>query len=215
MMKLYDICREIGEVEEGLMYGQISFSYDNLMSAMKPGHPADILDDILSVIGWDVFAGKEPDKEKVQEVLTRLQEFKQCFNVKELADPIKHLAEYLKEETAVSQRKKTRAKKFVVEHDAEHYTVLQIPKLTGKLVKKRFQSFCDMVNIQGLPLVKYYFTLWIIVDDAGKFVCAKAQKVGGADCDGARGGEWYEYLTQREVSLIGNYIINNFMEQEA
>ena len=50
-MTLYDICTEIAEIEDGLYYGDIDFSYDNLMSAMKPGHPADILDDILSLIG--------------------------------------------------------------------------------------------------------------------------------------------------------------------
>ena len=110
--------------------------------------------------------------------------------------------------------KKPRVKKFVVEYDKEHYTVLTIPQLTGKRVKKKFQSYYDMVNIQGLPLVKYYFMLWIFADEEGNFVCAKARKVGGADCDGARGGEWYEHLRQREVSLIGNYIINNCMEQE-
>ena len=71
-MTLYEICREIGLVEQGLMYGEIDFSYDNLMSAMKPGHPADILDDILSIIGWDVFEGKDPPIEKVREVLELL-----------------------------------------------------------------------------------------------------------------------------------------------
>ena len=94
-MTLYDICKMISEVEEGLMYGNISFSYDNLMSAMKPGHPADILDDILSIIGWDVFKGETPEREKIEDVLTQLKAFKSCFKVKQLKQPIEALDNYL------------------------------------------------------------------------------------------------------------------------
>jgi hypothetical protein len=96
-MTLYDICYEIAEVYEGLAYNEISFTYDSLMSAMKPGHPADILDDILSLIGDDVMLGKPVEKERVEEVLKRLKEFKKCFKVKELSKPVKHMSEYLKE----------------------------------------------------------------------------------------------------------------------
>ena len=95
-MTLYDICQEIAEIEEGLMYGQINFAYDNLMSAMKPGHPADILDDILSEIGWDVFEGKEVPLARVEETCKALKRFRTTFKVKELASPIKHLTEYIK-----------------------------------------------------------------------------------------------------------------------
>ena len=97
MITLLDICREIGEVEMKLMYGEISFCYDNLMCAMKPGHPADILDDILSVIGWDVHAGKEPSIEKVREVYALLNEYITCFKVEELQSAVERLSEYLKE----------------------------------------------------------------------------------------------------------------------
>lgn len=95
-MKLYDICKEIAVVEDKLAYGEIDFSYDKLMSAMKAGHPADILDDILSIIGWDVFAGKEPPIEKVEETLTRLKGFQSTFKV-DLKEIIKNLKEYITE----------------------------------------------------------------------------------------------------------------------
>ena len=58
-MTLYEICSEVAQIEEGLAYGEIEFVYGKLASAMKPGHPADLLDDVLSMIGWDVFADKE------------------------------------------------------------------------------------------------------------------------------------------------------------
>jgi len=94
-MTLYDICKMIAEVIEGLMYGNINFNYGKLMSAMKPGHPAEILDDILSVIGWDVFAGKTPENEKIEQVLDELKQFKEAFCVKELQKPISALEAYL------------------------------------------------------------------------------------------------------------------------
>ena len=95
-MTLYEICNDIAIIEEKLAYGEIEFSYNKLMSAMKPGHPADILDDILSTIGWDVFEGKEPPIEKVKETLAGLESFQATFKV-DLKQPIKNLKEYIAE----------------------------------------------------------------------------------------------------------------------
>lgn len=102
-MTLYDICKMIAEVEEGLACGGIDFSYDNLMSAMKPGHPADILDDILSIIGWDVFKGETPERKKIEKVLSELKNFKACFKVKQLKKPIDALEKYLKTNNSESK----------------------------------------------------------------------------------------------------------------
>jgi hypothetical protein len=95
--KLYNICKEIAQIEEKLMYGEIEFSYDNLMSAMKCGHPAEILDDALSIIGWDVFAGKEPPIEKIEETLKGLKRFQKTFKV-DMKEIIKNLQEYIDEQ---------------------------------------------------------------------------------------------------------------------
>ena len=97
-MTLYDICHEVSEIEEKLAYGEIQFSYDALMSALKPGHPADILDDILSLIGWDVFSGKEVELERVKEWVEELKSFKEDFKVKELKSAISHTEKYIKEQ---------------------------------------------------------------------------------------------------------------------
>ena len=80
-MTLYNICKMIAEVEEGLMYGEISFEYSKLMCALMPGHPAEILDEILSIIGWDVFAGKIPENDKIEQVINELKGFKEEFGV--------------------------------------------------------------------------------------------------------------------------------------
>ena len=95
MKTLYEICEDVIDIEEGLMLGTISFTYDNLMSAMKPGHPMEILDSILATIFFDVQAGDEPPREKIKETLKGFKGFVRVFKVKELNGPIKDLTEYL------------------------------------------------------------------------------------------------------------------------
>lgn len=96
MDKLYATCREIAEVEEKLYMGQIDFEYGKVMSAMKSGHPADILDEILSIIGWDVFAKKAPPIDKIRETIDGLKTYQQTFKV-DLKKQIKSLEEYVSE----------------------------------------------------------------------------------------------------------------------
>lgn len=99
-MTLEDICEKIIDVEEGLMLGTISFSYDNLMASMKLGHPMEILDSILAQIYFDVINGRTPDLGKVQSVHKQLITFKTCFNVKQLEKPIKEMGNYIQEQEA-------------------------------------------------------------------------------------------------------------------
>lgn len=96
-MTLNEICAEILSIEEGLDCGSISFTYDNLASAMKCCHPVEILDDTISLIFWDLQEGKNPRREKIEEVLKGLKRFKRAFKVKELSKPIKDLTQYLSE----------------------------------------------------------------------------------------------------------------------
>lgn len=95
-MTLYEICNEIAIIEERIAYGELELSFNKLASAMKKEHPADTLDKILSIIGWDVFAGKEPPIEKVKETLAGLESFQRTFKV-DLKNPIKNLKEYITE----------------------------------------------------------------------------------------------------------------------
>ena len=94
-MSLNDICQELIAVEEGLDCGTIAFTYDNLSSAMKCGHPVEIFDSIIAEIFWDIQAGKEPEKDKLESVLKGLKRFKRSFKVKELSKPIKDMEAYL------------------------------------------------------------------------------------------------------------------------
>ena len=98
-MNIQDIIQEILAIEEGLDCGTITFTYDNLSSAMKCGHPADIFGSIIAEIFWDIQAGKEPEKAKLESVLKGLKRFKRSFKVKELSKPIKNLESYLNNNT--------------------------------------------------------------------------------------------------------------------
>ncbi len=93
--ELEKICEDVIDIEEGLMYGAIAFRYDNLMSAMKPGHPMEILDGILANIYFTVLSGKEPPMEKLETTLKDFKGFKKAFEVKEMSKPIKALSDYI------------------------------------------------------------------------------------------------------------------------
>ena len=97
MKSLQDIYEMVIDVEEGLMTGEVSFVYDNLMSAMKPGHPMEILDSILAEIFWDVQAGNELPLEKVIHVRDQMKAFKKAFKVTKLNAAIKEMTAYIVE----------------------------------------------------------------------------------------------------------------------
>ncbi len=94
--RLEKICEDVIDIEEGLMYGAIMFKYDNLMSAMKPGHPMEILDGILANIYFTVLSGKEPPMDKLETTLKDFKGFKKAFDVKQMSKPIKELSDYIK-----------------------------------------------------------------------------------------------------------------------
>ena len=96
-MNIKEICAEILTIEEGLDCGTISFAYDNLSSAMKCCHPVEILDDTISGVFWDLQEGRNPEREKIEDLLKGLKRFKRAFKVKELSKPIKDLTQYLSE----------------------------------------------------------------------------------------------------------------------
>ena len=93
--KLDQICSDIAGVAMGLMDGTVEFSYDNLMSTMKPGHPCEIMDEIFQDVYFSVVRKIEPPIEKLEITLKDLIGFKKAFKVKELNKPLTELAEYI------------------------------------------------------------------------------------------------------------------------
>ena len=93
------------------MFGEIPFTFnvDALMCALKPGHPGDIMDDIVAMVYDKVNEDPIVSLPTVKLGLAAFKEFKKCFGVKELAEPIRELAAYVKEVQSTSkpnQRKK-------------------------------------------------------------------------------------------------------------
>ena len=95
--RLDRICRNLADVEMGLMEGTIDFTYGKLMSAMKPGHPCEIMDGILSDIYYPAMMGQEPPMEVIEKTSKSLHEFGKAFNIKEIKAPLKELDDYIKE----------------------------------------------------------------------------------------------------------------------
>ena len=89
------ICSDLAGVEMELMEGEIDFNYDNLMSAMKPGHPAEIMDGILSAIYYPSVQGKEPPMKTMEATLKELKAFAKAFQIKEMKEPLKALSDYI------------------------------------------------------------------------------------------------------------------------
>ena len=86
-MNLQDVCSDVSEIIMDLMYRDVNESWK-----------ADILDNILSIIGWDVAEGVKPDLYKVEDVLDRLVDFQESYDVN-LRNPIRKLKKYIREET--------------------------------------------------------------------------------------------------------------------
>lgn len=147
MKTLYDICQMISDVEEALAYNQISFSYDNLMCAMKPGHPADILDDILSIIGWEVLERKTPEKEKVKKVYELLKDFQESFKIKELTKAINALEEYLTPPKIIS---------FPILIDEAGESFVEYP-VTSKELKKIRNAMDEGYDFEEAPGLKGFY----------------------------------------------------------
>lgn len=97
MSKFFDISQQLSNIIDGMMCGTIEYTCDKLTSAMKCGHPADILDEMVGMAFIDTIPGDEPDRQHMEFLLKDLKRFKRSFKVKELAAPIKALTAHLSE----------------------------------------------------------------------------------------------------------------------
>ena len=96
---LYEIITEIAEIEEGLAYGEIAWSYvpDKLDMALGMGHPADILDDVFCDVGNQLLSNPDAKvtKTELKNLLKNLKAYSEGFSVSELNEPIKDLRAYI------------------------------------------------------------------------------------------------------------------------
>lgn len=94
-MNFKSICMEILTIAEGMEDGIISFTYDNLASAMKMGHPAEFLMEVLDKVFDEIQGNTIPSREKVDALLKGMKRIQRNFKIKELSEPIKDLTDYL------------------------------------------------------------------------------------------------------------------------
>lgn len=90
-------------------------------------------------------------------------------------------------------------------YDKQTYALV-LPKCTGKLYIGKYGE-TQIFGEDRLYYSKYYYQIYFNVDDNNRFISAKTYRIGGADCDGAHGGEWREPLTNREIPIIVEYIL--------
>ena len=96
-MSFKTICMEILAIAEGMEEGTVSFTYDNLSSAMKMGHPAEFLMEALDEVFDEIQNETIPAKGKAASLLKSLKRIQRSFKIKELASPIKSLTAYLEQ----------------------------------------------------------------------------------------------------------------------
>ena len=95
---LKNICMRFSMIEGELMFGGIDFEYDRLMTVMGAGHPADMMDSILSPVFWPVQAGEEVPVDDVVRLYKEMNEFKNSFKIKEIEEPLTELKALLEED---------------------------------------------------------------------------------------------------------------------
>lgn len=100
--RLDRICSDIANVALDMMEGKIDFKYDNLMSAMKPAHPCEIMDGIFQEVYFSVVKRQEPPIEKMEKTLHELEDFNEAFQIKELTKPLEEFAEYIKDRKGIN-----------------------------------------------------------------------------------------------------------------
>lgn len=96
MEKLKIIFQELSSIADGMTSGRISFSVDKVSSAMKCGHPGDMLSEMVGYFLFSFTPEDEVPADQLEIFLKDLKRFKRSFKVKELSVPIKALEEHLK-----------------------------------------------------------------------------------------------------------------------
>ena len=97
--RLLDILTQFGQICGGVMFGEIPFTFngDALMCALKPGHPGDIMDDVVSMVYDKVHDDPIESLPTVKEGLESFQAIEKVFGIPGMEEPIKALTAYVKE----------------------------------------------------------------------------------------------------------------------
>lgn len=93
-MSLELLRQQLWEINEGLFYGEIEFTYDAMGFSMAFSHPSEIIGDMVGEL--DVMIEQEMgDPEELNMMLSGLKEMMFSFDLMELKKPIETLEDYL------------------------------------------------------------------------------------------------------------------------
>lgn len=93
-MSLEKLKEELQQINEGLFYGEIEFTYDAMGFSMAFSHPSEIIGDMVGEL--DIMIENEiADPEELKMLLGGLKEMLFSFDLIELKTPIETLENYL------------------------------------------------------------------------------------------------------------------------
>ena len=95
MKTIKEICAELTGIEMGLMKGTVGFRGEPSTAAPKPGHPVDVLDDLLNPIIYEIRHGKTPESGTVATTLGKLKGFREAYGVEAMDGPLSDLSSWL------------------------------------------------------------------------------------------------------------------------
>ena len=94
-MSLEKLKEELQQINEGLFYGEIEFTYDAMGFSMAFSHPSEIIGDMVGEL--DIMIENEmADPEELKIMLAGMKEMLYSFDLIELKTPIETLENYLK-----------------------------------------------------------------------------------------------------------------------
>ena len=93
-MSLEKLKEELQQINEGLFYGEIEFTYDAMGFSMAFSHPSEIIGDMVGEL--DIMIENEmADPEDLKMMLAGMKEMLFSFDLIELNPPIETLENYL------------------------------------------------------------------------------------------------------------------------
>ena len=94
-MSLEKLKEELQQINEGLFYGEIEFTYDAMGFSMAFSHPSEIIGDMVGEL--DIMIEHEmADPEELKMMLAGMKEMLYSFDLIELKTPLETLENYLK-----------------------------------------------------------------------------------------------------------------------
>ena len=132
MKTIKEICAELTGIEMGLMKGTVGFRGEPSAAAPKPGHPVDVLDDLLNPIIYEIRHGKTPESGTVATTLGKLKGFREAYGVEDLDQLQQDIATY-ENNIGFFANSKTAESMIKLMHERIDAAKAELKELEGKI----------------------------------------------------------------------------------